>query len=235
MTGIQTFIISSGRPMNVPKMNAFLGTMQAMWCVPADEVGDYKRAGAQFCAPTGSLMGSRNWAIETAQADGAHCLQLSDDLKTLRFTEGKDNKLRRNITLTWAMHYMKAAMEKEKVQLAGVAPTDNAFFYNQPTSSKLFIVGDMILIGATSTPRFDEGLTLKEDYDFTCQHLAAYGAVVRCNGILASFQHRTNRGGAVADRSPTREQENIAYLKRKWPGHIFDNPRRDNEVLLKWK
>lgn len=222
--------------MNVPKMRYFTDTMpRVMWCVPDDEVGDYKRAGAQFCAPTGGLIDSRNWAIEAAQADGAHCLQLSDDLKSLRFTTGKDNKKRQEISLGGAASYMRTQMEEAGVQLAGVAPTDNAFFYNQPISSKLFIVGDMILIGPTSTPRFDPVLTLKEDYDFTCQHLATYGAVARCNGILASFQHRTNRGGAVAYRSPTREQENIAYLKRKWPGHIFDNPRRENEVLLKWK
>jgi hypothetical protein len=199
------------------------------------DVGDYRLAGATDVRPTGSLMDSRNWALEDAFCQGADCLQLSDDLKTLRFTEGKDNKKRTNLSIAQAVHIMAMSMREKDVYLAGVAPTDNAFFYNQPFSSNLFIVGDMMLVRSASTPRFDTAMTLKEDYDFTCQHIAKYGAVVRCNQILASFQHRTNRGGAVAYRSEIREQENIAYLKRKWPGKIVDNPRRPNEVLMKWK
>lgn len=80
---------------------------------------------------------------------------------------------------------------------------------------------------------FDTGMTLKEDYDYTLAHLHDFGLVARVNGLLAHFLHRTNPGGAVAARTAELEQENIAYLRKKWGRVIADNPRRPNEILLK--
>jgi hypothetical protein len=115
-----------------------------------------------------------------------------------------------------------------------VSPTANTYFYRQAVSTHLFVVGDMILVSPTSL-RFDEQLLLKEDYDYTCQHLNAYGAVARVNGVMAEFRHRSNPGGAVAYRSEALEAESIAYLRGKWGDWIRPNPRRPGEVLLKWK
>ena len=82
--------------------------------------------------------------------------------------------------------------------------------------------------------RFDKSMRLKEDYDYTLQHLAANGRVARLDWILPEYQHYTNEGGAVAYRSPDEEQKAIAHLKEKWGPVIADNPKRPNEILLKW-
>lgn len=234
----QTFVISAGRPGNIVQMRKVVGdTIDLTWLVPEREFGEY----ARYAGPLdeivvgGNLMDSRNKALDIAQANKTYCLQLSDDLKALRYTDSKENKERRPLELYDAVGLIREGMRSVGAHLGGVAPTDNAYFFNHPYSTNLFIVGDMVLIDPESTIRFDTGLTLKEDYDFTLQHLTTYGVVSRCNHVLASFQHRTNRGGAVAYRTESREQENIAYLKHKWPGKIVDNPRRPNEVLLKWK
>jgi predicted dienelactone hydrolase len=86
-----------------------------------------------------------------------------------------------------------------------------------------------------SAPRFDTELKLKEDYDYTAQHIALHGVVARCDFIFASFKHRTNAGGAVAYRTPEVEQESIKRLQDKWGDAIRLNPRRENEILFDGK
>jgi len=76
---------------------------------------------------------------------------------------------------------------------------------------------------------------LKEDYDYTLQHLRAYGQVARLNRIMPTFRHRSNAGGAVAYRTPDLEVQAIAYLRAKWGDCIRPNTRRPHEVLLRWK
>ena len=79
-------------------------------------------------------------------------------------------------------------------------------------------VGDFLVIDSSSIPRFDCEMTLKEDYDFTAQHLHTYGQIARLNRVFVKAKHYTNAGGAVAVRNDEREQYNIKILRRKWPG-----------------
>jgi hypothetical protein len=127
---------------------------------------------------------------------------------------------------------LRLSLRGTPYKLAGVAPTSNPFYGSTTLKLRHFIVGDLML-AAPNPLRFDPAFALKEDYDYTCQHLARYGGVVRVDWILASFRHRTNKGGAVDVRTPELEQEAIVRLKEKWPDWIRDNPRRENEVLLR--
>lgn len=121
-----------------------------------------------------------------------------------------------------------------KFKLGGVAPTANPFFYNpkEPISFTKFCIGSFLVIDTESDLRFDSNLSLKEDYDFTLQHIQKYGGVARFNYVLANYQHYSNKGGVVGFRTTETEQHNIRYLKDKWKNLIKDNPRRPNEILL---
>merc|ERR1719387_1851130 len=77
-------------------------------------------------------------------------------------------------------------------------------------------------------------MKLKEDYDFTCAHIKASGSVMRCNRMTIRVKHYDNSGGAVAVRNEEEEQRNIEILRQKWPGVFYANPRRQNEVILRW-
>ena len=90
------------------------------------------------------------------------------------------------------------------------------------------------MVDSSSTCQFDEEMKLKEDYDFTCAHLKAYGKVCRFNRILLHAQHYVNAGGAVDVRNHTEEKRNIQILRRKWPGVFLNSPRGDTEVRLRW-
>lgn len=226
----EVFVISAGRPATVAKMTELAGP--ATWVVPAAELEAYRGAGAPaVLADGGGLIAARNRALDMAFSQGHPCIQLSDDLGKLE--EAQSPKDKRPMTLAAAVDLMRAATSAAGARLAGIAPVANAFYFNptRPFHTAAFILGDFLYV-LPSEPRFDPALRLKEDYDFTLQHLRAHGAVARCNAVLGHFKHRTNKGGACAYRTAELEQAAIAYLKAKWPGNIKDNPRRPNEILL---
>merc|ERR1719321_18655 len=86
-------------------------------------------------------------------------------------------------------------------------------------STQHFVLGDFF-VADKSPCRFDESMTLKEDYDFTCSHISKHGSVLRCNRMVLTVKHYANQGGAVDNRDSAgkKERENIAILQRKWPG-----------------
>ncbi len=229
-------VISCRRSHNVEKVQALCGDVT--WIVKDDEVQDYLDAGAAAAVAGGGLCPSRNKAMDLAFAENAWCLELSDDLKKLQIASGTnaDDKKAVNCDLAQAVSHMKELMKMTRAYLGGVAPTPNLFYFNpnRPAKTAAFIVGDMILMRPTEL-RFDENLKLKEDYDYTLQHLKKYGRVARVDTVLATFDHRSNKGGAVDFRTSEKEKEAIAYLREKWPGYIRDNPRRPDEILLKLK
>jgi len=137
-----------------------------------------------------------------------------------------------------AARYIEVQMRDKKAHLGGVycTPNEGQAMNSHPTNSDAFILGDLMVIDPASTPRFDELMTLKEDYDLTAQHLAKYGAVARSNRVVIRAAHYTNAGGAVADRTDSKEQYNIGVLRHKWPG-VFPqhNTRGVNEVNMRWR
>lgn len=224
-------IISSKRPGNVQAMQQFAPL--ATWYVGNTfEALAYMDHGAKELVIGGDLISSRNQALEDAFRQGLWCVQLSDDLRKMNIATS--SKTKQPISLDDALDMIREAMLVADAYLGGVAPTDNPFYanVNRPISTTSFIVGDFIVVRPTFL-RFDPALSLKEDYDYTAQHIKQYGKVARCNLLLASFTHDTNAGGAVSYRTDLLEQKTIEYLKHKHGRWIMDNPKRKNQILLK--
>lgn len=230
--GAYISIISSKRPERVAAMNQH--APMATWFVGKGEKQHYLNAGAANVIESGKLCESRNAALQQAFQMNLPCLQLSDDLKKIKKAHSKTQT--EEVKLLNCVKEMASTGQKFGAKLCGVAPTSNPFFYNpeKPFKNKAFIVGDMILV-FPSDLRFDENMSLKEDYDFTLSHLRKYGKVLRFDNILAEFMHRSNKGGAVAYRTSDMEKKNIEYLKKKWGNAIRENPRRKDEILLNIK
>jgi len=230
-------VISAGRPANVPKMTALVGA--ATWYVPEADVAAYAAAGAASVVGSGALCRSRNHALDDAFAAGLVCVQLSDDLsrikKAVHSTTTPPKVVGVDITFAAAVDEISSLMSAVGAELGGCAPTNNPFFSNpdRPCGTHHFIVGDFVVVKPTVL-RFDESLRLKEDYDYTLQHLACVGVVARANTVLTHFAHRTNKGGAVAVRTPELEQASIRQLRERWGDKIRDNPKRPNEILMRW-
>lgn len=235
VSGVDVFVtvISHARAKNVERMSALVG--EATWVVGYGEADIYEAAGAKYTITGGKLCESRNLALRKAWEKGIACVQLSDDLTKLEAAIiSPDGKTRATpISFEETLTRMLQGLTETKTYLAGVAPTNNPFYSNPraPINTSGFIVGDCIVVRPCGL-YFDTQFSLKEDYDYTLQHLSTYGAVARRDDLLLSFLHRTNAGGAVAVRTSELEKENIRRLKTKWPSRVRDNPKRPNEVLL---
>lgn len=209
-------------------MQHHVGDNVLHWYVDEHDYVPYFDAGARSITVSGGLIDSRNMALDDAVDEP--CIQLSDDLVSIKRINDEGAAVERTFTqlATETVSHLSA-----NCRLVGVAPTANAFYASLKVKRSHFIVGDFFA-AAPSSIRFDPHLRLKEDYDFTAAHMAMFGEVARLDWWLLNFRHRTNPGGAVEYRTAELEQEAIAYLKAKWPGLIRDNPRRPNEVLLRY-
>ena len=166
-------IISTGRPDRVPHMQRlFPYDFQIHWYTKDTDMRSYAMYGASSIIAAGGLCESRNRALEDSAAEGSVCVELSDDLSKIQWYEGTGKA--KDISLNDAIQRLIAGMEVNKALLGGVAPTANAFYYTKPAHSRAFIVGDFIAIHPHAVGEgllFDTKLKLKEDYDYTLQHL----------------------------------------------------------------
>ena len=221
-------IISHARAENMGKMTRLVG--KATWYVGHGEGDDYLIGNCPV-VESGKLCESRNKALRDAFERNLPCIQLSDDLKKIELAY-KENIYTKVKEIEFSEAITRMGKSEKIFKLIGVAPTNNAFFWSgHEYAINKFIIGDFIMV-RPSELFFDEGLRLKEDYDYTLQHITTFGGVQRCDNIMPAFAHRSNKGGAVEYRDNSREQEAIMYLKTKWGRFIRDNAKRPNEILL---
>jgi len=240
--------------LNVESQFKAMG-VQPTWYVDEASLQGYQGLGLTAIVG-GKLIPARNLALEDASAVGKVCVQVSDDIARWDYYSGDDKQKtlaeanaaakraeRYQVSPVAAAQFILAKMRgvpegEPRPQLGGVYPLGNMghAFHTEEFSKKNFILGDFFVVDKSKC-RFDTAMSLKEDYDFTCSHLKAHGAVIRCNRMVIQAKHETNAGGActVRDAAGERERENIRILQRKWPGAIWSHPTRPNQVVLRWE
>ena len=223
----KVYVISANRYNDLPFDNA--QKEKYIFCVKNGQKELYQQNGCKEVYNTGNLMDSRNFALEHAFSNNNICIQLSDDIK--KVTTNKNFFKKKIVKLDEAIEDIVSKFVKIKgVDLMGVPPTDNYFFANKLVLENKFCIGDMLFVKPNEL-RFDTQLSLKEDYDYTLQHIQK-GKVLRYQKYLFTFKHYSNKGGAVDIRNDKEEQKNIMILKSKWGDKIRLNPKRKNEILI---
>jgi len=225
------------------------------WYVDEASLKDYRALGLKAVVG-GKLTAARNKCLKDASRLGKVCVQVSDDISAWEYRHGKRAKQRsddlQNAAHAAAQRYivspvaaarfilakMRGALGPKKPQLGGVYMLGSCArtFSSDEFVRQHFILGDFFVVDKSKV-HFDESMTLKEDYDFTCAHIRAHGSVLRCNRMTLSVKHYSNTGGAVdeRDKKGKKERMNIAILHQKWPGCFRPNPKRKNEVIMKWR
>jgi len=225
------------------------------WYVDADSLQDYKSLGLQAVVG-GKLTPSRNKALKDARSKGKVCVQVSDDISAWEYRDGKKATERTDDAVNAAHHkarrYIVSPVAAARFILAKMRSAENpkpklGGIYMLGSCSRTFggdafvrnhfILGDFFVVDKGSRVNFDENMRLKEDYDFSCAHIKAHGSVMRCNRMTINVKHYDNGGGAVTNRDGKGKEEkrNIAILQTKWPGVFRANPKRKNEVIMRWK
>jgi len=176
---------------------------------------------------------TRNAILDYFQ-EGDKVLMLDDDIKSVKFLfKDKLQKLNKEqITKLIIREFDKC--EKQGLKMWWIYPIANNFFMSSKYNTKCFIIWTFAGIINTEL-RFDETLTLKEDYDYSLQHIFTYGWVLRNNSVAVEAIHYTNKWWCVDYRDKNREQIAINILKKKWWTIIRDNSKRENEILLNLK
>eukprot|EP00440_Ansanella_granifera_P005659 gb/GFBE01006144.1/.p1 GENE.gb/GFBE01006144.1/~~gb/GFBE01006144.1/.p1 ORF type:complete len:604 (+),score=156.38 gb/GFBE01006144.1/:1-1812(+) len=225
------------------------------WYVDAESLDDYKKLGLKAVVG-GKLTPSRNKALQDAARLGKVCVQVSDDISAWEYRHGKRAAVREDDAMNAAhaaakryivspvaaaqfiLAKMRGSPLEQKPKLGGVYMLGSCArtFAGDEFGTKHFILGDFFVADTGSKVRFDESMTLKEDYDFTCSHIRAHGSVMRCNRMTLQVKHYSNSGGACTNRDKKGEQErkNIAILTSKWPRAFRPNHKRKNEVIMSW-
>lgn len=236
--------------------------VQPTWYVDDASVAAYRALSLKVVSG-GKLTPARNKALNDAARQKKICVQVSDDISLWEYFDIKqvrghqDGFAKQNAAVAkaddegrvfkmspvGAAQFILAKMRSSRngasfnPQLGGVLPQSNPAMGvgGEEFGYEHFILGDFFVVDSSSC-RFDTSMTLKEDYDFTCSHLAKHGAVLRCNRMILRVKHATNTGGAVSERDAAgaKERQNIEILMRKWPGAFKPHGTRQNEVRLCW-
>jgi hypothetical protein len=193
---------------------------------------NYLQNGAKYVFITGSLINSRNKALEFAFSTGDICVQVSDDLKKIEFNDFTGIRTKKYAQVIDVIENIIPMFLESQYYLCGFPPTSNPYFAMKKEDNGKFIVGDFIIVKPCQI-LFDTNLRLKEDYDYTLQHIKEYGGCVRYGYFLNEFIHYSNKGGAVSYRDDNLEIDTIKYLQNKWGLDIIKlNTKRKNEILL---
>jgi hypothetical protein len=236
--GHRVYIISAGRPLNVASMHAHLRAEETVtWVVPEHDGATYREAGARtvLAVPAAegvhSLPAQRNAALADARRWGAVCFQIDDDLRSLWLLSPEA----RRAATTWSTvrDVLSGALRSGPAHLAGIAPTSNPLSARHTITEHGFVKAGLIAVTPDPPIDFDTTLPVKEDYDYTCRHLARAGQVARVNWVFADFGQYTNRGGVVAYRTPAIEQDACDRLLARWPQYLKQHPKRAGELSFR--
>tara|TARA_R110002060_G_scaffold23397_5_gene31654 strand:+ start:361 stop:864 length:504 start_codon:yes stop_codon:yes gene_type:complete len=136
MEGIGIYIISSGRPNNVQKMQTqHLPDLDVTWVVSKSQIDAYKSEGANKvltygkCAPGKDLSRSRNFALQHTFDQNLVCVQLSDDLNKMSWwvRDAPDSLERRPLSIATAIQFILKQMKLANFFLGGGMPTNNTY------------------------------------------------------------------------------------------------------------
>lgn len=124
-------------------------------------------------------------------------------------------------------------IDENGTKLWGVYPVNNHFYMSQSVASGFIICSfaGMEVSGIS----FPEEMRLKEDYAFTAEHIRAYHKVARFNNVTVDAVHYRNAGGCQEYRNADLEEQACQYLLTTYPWCVQRHPRRDGEVILKFK
>lgn len=239
MTEYGVFIPSKGRPENVPNMVSFDWGVIPTFVVPLEELTEYTKAlphdaQATFVGVHSEGVGwQRQACFDLARAQGLYCVQSDDDLVQLKLIQlGMEKPVVTPPVIV--IKYMLAQMASIGAKLAGIAPTDNAFFSKKEVQTAHFCRGNLTILAPDADVAYDmHTFRCKEDYDVTAQVITRHGYVARCDFVLGSYRQRTNKGGVVAYRNDEMSEREAALLVQKWPNLIKPHATRRNEVTLK--
>lgn len=201
------------------------------------EAEAYERAGARVMvvpdAARGNIARVRNWILD--HADDDEIVMLDDDLKEVGYfgKPAKHNAMSAGEILRLLRRGFVLARDWGAT-LWGVNLQNDPKFYRTwtPFSTLLPVLGTFSCHVAP-TLRYDETLSLNEDYDFFLKTIRERRVVVRMNKYYYLADHVNKRGGCSTYRTVEREREQAEIMRRRWGSDVvrYDFSKSFNPVI----
>tara|TARA_R110000796_G_scaffold207106_1_gene323439 strand:- start:489 stop:1205 length:717 start_codon:yes stop_codon:yes gene_type:complete len=229
----KVYIPSKGRAGKVTSDKLFLDSI--IIC-PENEVSDYKKYHKNVIGVDMNVKGitqTRNWILDNIK-DEWH-IQVDDDaIGFYKHERGKRNNfIDKDIIHNLITNQFYTA-DGWGLKAWGLSLAGDYKFYReyQPFSTQKMVGAN--IIGIIKNPiRFDTRLKVKEDYDYSMQHIAKYGGILRYMKYGIDVIHLTNKGGCVSYRTKDIEMDAYETLKKKWGKKIVILTNNKNFLRLK--
>ena len=227
----KVYIPSKGRAGLVTSHKLFINS--TIVC-PNSEIDDYKSHHDNVIGVPDKVRGitaTRNWILDNVKDEWM--IQVDDDARSFhKYENGDLIKFIEPERIGVFLDAMFCMTNEIQYKVWGLAMASDYKFYRPfaPFSTQ-GVVGANI-IGIIKNPlRFDERLKVKEDYDYSMQHIYKYGGVLRTHKYGIDVVHLTNQGGCVAYRTKDIEIDCYNILVNKWGKNVVK--RQENKNFLK--
>lgn len=185
----------------------------------------------------GNMAKVRNFILEhSGRSDCSVCVMMDDDVQFVGYYEkGVQVKMDYKAVLEKITEWYQQAAALGTVLFGINLQTDYKFYREfSPITFKNPILGTFsCIIKKGNDIRYDERLSLNEDYDYFLQVMRKYHKVLRWNKFHYRAGHLKAPGGCGAYRSLKREKIQAKIMQKKWGKTIvrYDFKRSTNPVV----
>jgi hypothetical protein len=171
----------------------------------------------------GNVCRIRNYILDIEFEKGYDIvLIIDDDMREVGYWEDlKKHKVKTEEFVYFLEKYSLLAKEWG-AWLWGLQVNDDKISYREytPFSTISYVGSPFQCFVGDSGLRYDERLSLKEDYDMTLQQLNKFGRVLRLNKYYYDVKQSEQTGGCASYRNLKKEKEQFALLVKKWGSRI---------------
>lgn len=181
-----------------------------------------------------NISNTRNWILENKTSD--YVVMVDDDMKAIEWNLFRKFKKLSAEHIDYMIKNMFLLAEESGCGIWGINLLRDPKAYRPHTP---FSFGNPILGPFTGVLdcelKYDEVLSLKEDYDFSLQQIAKHRRALRVNFLTYLVDHQKLEGGCQTYRTKEREIEQNLLLQKKWGSKVVkknkNNPGSINPVV----
>lgn len=185
--------------------------------------------------PTFTTMWKLRNDILSYYNEGERILMLDDDISKIYKLCFKNGKAGRETISTQefleVIECWFGMCESAWYKLRWIYPSANPLCMKDVVSYNKLIIGTVMGI-IKSKISFDENVNCKEDYDFTIQNVLTFWWTIRFDYLCHDNKYAKTKWWL--QDAPRSQQKDIAILEKKWWNIIKRNPKKIDEIFIKF-
>ncbi len=193
---------------------------------------EYKKNGNDIVVCPDSAQGNlcriRNWILDNLYKDSDCIIILDDDCSFIGYYNNQINHKFNNDELIEFCESSAILCDEMSYKFWGLNCVTDKGAYREytPFGFTQYIGGPFQAHLKDSKLRYDEELSLKEDYDMTLQHIHKYGGCLRINYAHYNVKQAEQVGGCATYRNLNEEKRQFKLLQHKWGKDIIKEDKQ---------